>query len=74
MLDGLAATIPTGAVVGLFGRTGSGKSTLLRLLARIYNPPSGSIFIDGVDLTTLDLESWRRRLAVVPQRPFLFSD
>ena len=74
VLDGLAATIPTGAVVGLFGRTGSGKSTLLRLLARIYNPPSGSIFIDGVDLTTLDLESWRRRLAVVPQRPFLFSD
>ncbi len=74
VLDGLTATIPAGAVVGLFGRTGSGKSTLLRLLARIYNPPRGSIFIDGADLTTLDLESWRRRLAVVPQRPFLFSD
>jgi ATP-binding cassette subfamily B protein len=74
VLEGLTVTIPAGAVVGLFGRTGSGKSTLLRLLARIYNPPRGSMFIDGADLTTLDLESWRRRLAVVPQRPFLFSD
>jgi ATP-binding cassette subfamily B protein len=74
VLTGLTATIPAGSVVGLFGRTGSGKSTLLRLLARLYNPPPGSISIDGDDLVTLDLESWRRRLTVVPQRPFLFSD
>jgi len=74
VLDGLTETIPAGAVVGLFGRTGSGKSTLLRLLARLYNPPPDSILVDGVDLTTVDLSSWRRRLAVVPQRPFLFSD
>ncbi len=74
VLTGLTATIPAGGVVGLFGRTGSGKSTLLRLLARLYNPPGGSILVDGVDLVTLDLETWRRRMAVVPQRPFLFSD
>ncbi|MCU0234670.1 MAG: ABC transporter ATP-binding protein/permease [Thermoanaerobaculales bacterium] len=74
VLAGLSATIPAGAVVGIFGRTGSGKSTLLRLLARLYNPPPGSILVDGADLTALDLDSWRRRLAVVPQRPFLFSD
>jgi ATP-binding cassette subfamily B protein len=74
VLGGLTATIPAGGVVGLFGRTGSGKSTLLRLLARLYNPSPGSILIDGSDLLTLDLESWRQRLAVVPQRPFLFSD
>ncbi len=74
VLDGLTATIAAGSVVGLFGRTGSGKSTLLRLLARLYNPPSRSIFVDGDDLISLDLESWRQRLAVVPQRPFLFSD
>jgi ATP-binding cassette subfamily B multidrug efflux pump len=74
VLTGLTATISAGDVVGLFGRTGSGKSTLLRLLARLYNPPPGSILVDGVDLVTLDLESWRRRTAVVPQRPFLFSD
>jgi ATP-binding cassette subfamily B protein len=74
VLDGLAATIPAGTVVGLFGRTGSGKSTLLRLLARLYNPPPGSILVDGEDLTAVNLESWRQRLAMVPQRPFLFSD
>jgi ATP-binding cassette subfamily B protein len=74
VLTGLTTEIPAGGVVGLFGRTGSGKSTLLRLLSRLYNPPSGAVFIDGVDLVTLDLASWRQRLAVVPQRPFLFSD
>jgi ATP-binding cassette subfamily B protein len=74
VLNGLTAEIPAGTVVGLFGRTGSGKSTLLRLVSRLYNPPPDSVFIDGVDLVTLDLESWRSRLAVVPQRPFLFSD
>jgi len=74
VLDGLTATISAGTVVGLFGRTGSGKSTLLRLLARLYNPPPATILVDGVDLTTVDLTSWRQRLAVVPQRPFLFSD
>ena len=73
VLHGLDVEIPAGSVVGLFGRTGSGKSTLLRLLARLYNPPSGTIMIDGVDLTDLDLDAWRRRVSVVPQRPFLFS-
>ena len=74
VLTGLSAEIPAGAVVGLFGRTGSGKSTLLRLLSRLYNPPRGTVFIDDVDLVSIDLEGWRNRLSVVPQRPFLFSD
>ena len=74
VLQGVSLEIPAGAVVGLSGRTGSGKSTLLRLLMRLYNPPKGSILVDGVDLTELDLDAWRRRLAVIPQRPFLFSD
>ena len=74
VIDGLSASIPGGSVVGLFGRTGSCKSTLLRVLARLYNPPPGTVFVDGVDLTNLDLDEWRSRLAVVPQRPFLFSD
>ncbi len=74
VLKGLTAVIDGGSVVGLFGRTGSGKSTLLRLLARLYNPPAGTVIIDGTDITTLDLTSWRERVAMVPQRPFLFSD
>lgn len=74
VLKGIDAEIPAGTVVGLFGRTGSGKSTLLRVLARLYNPPGGTLFVDGEDVSTLDLTAWRRRLAMVPQRPFLFSD
>jgi ATP-binding cassette subfamily B protein len=74
VIENLTATIPAGSVIGVFGRTGSGKSTLLRLLARIYNPPENTILVDGTDLRTIDLVSWRRRLSMVPQRPFLFSD
>jgi ATP-binding cassette subfamily B protein len=74
VIENVSATIPAGAVVGLFGRTGAGKSTLLRIIARLYNPPEGTVLVDGVDLISLDLDAWRGRLAVAPQRPFLFSD
>ncbi len=74
VLRELTVEIPAGATVGLFGRTGSGRSTLLKVLARLYNPPAGTVFVDGHDLRSLDLDAWRERLAMVPQRPFLFSD
>jgi ATP-binding cassette subfamily B protein len=74
VIEDLSTTIRPGTVVGLFGRTGSGKSTLLRVLARLYNPPRGTVLVDGDDLLDLDLDHWRTRLAVAPQRPFLFSD
>lgn len=74
VLEGFSAVVEPGAVVGIFGRTGAGKSTLLKILTRLYNPPPGTVFVDGVDLVTLDLDAWRRRLSVAPQRPFLFSD
>jgi len=74
VLDDVSVDLPPGSVVGLFGRTGSGKTTLLRLLARLYNPPRGTVAVDGHDLLDLDLVAWRRRTSMVPQRPFLFSD
>ena len=74
VLTNVNVDIPPGSVVGLFGRTGSGRSTLLKVLARMYNPPPGTVSIDGVDIRELDLHAWRKQLAVVPQRPFLFSD
>jgi len=67
-------TIPGGSAVGVYGRTGSGKTTLLRLLARLRNPPRGTVFVEGVDLLDLDLDELRRRLVVVPQQVFLFSE
>lgn len=79
VLEGIDLDIRPGEVVGLFGRTGSGKSTLIRLLARVFNPQPGMVAVLGpdgasADLTRLDLDAWRDRLAVVPQRPFLFSE
>ncbi len=73
-LEIAGARIPAGAMLGIFGRTGAGKSTLLHLLARLEDPPPGSILADGVDLAEIPLETWRRRAVLVPQRPFLFSE
>ncbi|MCG6962121.1 MAG: ABC transporter ATP-binding protein/permease [Acidobacteria bacterium] len=73
-LEEVAAEVPGGSVVGVFGRTGSGKSTLLRLLARLEQPPPGAISVDGIDLADLDIAAWRERIVAVTQRPFLFSE
>ena len=74
VIEDFSASIEAGSVVGIFGRTGSGKSTLLLVLSRLCNPPEGTVMVDGTDLVSLDLDRWRERLAVAPQRPFLFSD
>ena len=65
--------VPAGRTVALVGHTGSGKSTLLALLARIFEPPPGTVFLDGADVRDLDLRALRQRLAVAPQDTFLFS-
>jgi ATP-binding cassette subfamily B protein len=59
--------------VALVGRTGSGKSTLLALLARIFEPPPGTVFLDGVDVLDHDVHWLRAQLAAAPQDSFLFS-
>ncbi|MNX62166.1 putative multidrug resistance ABC transporter ATP-binding/permease protein YheI [compost metagenome] len=63
-----------GKTLGLIGRTGSGKSTLANLLVRAYDPPRGTVFLDGHDVNDLSLEALRRAIAYVPQDAFLFSD
>jgi ATP-binding cassette subfamily B protein len=65
--------VPAGRTVALVGRTGSGKSTVLALLPRLFDPPPGTVLLDGRDVRTLDLAWLRAQLAVVPQEPFLFS-
>jgi len=59
--------------VALVGHTGAGKSTLGRLITRFYEFQDGQILIDGQDIRSFDLQSFRRQLAIVPQLPFLFS-
>ena len=61
-LDDFDATIPVGSRVAVVGPSGSGKSTVLRLLMRLYEPDEGAILIDGVDLRSGSLRSWREQL------------
>lgn len=63
VVRGLNAFLPAGSTVALVGDNGAGKTTLVKLLARMYEPSSGSIAIDGVDLRALDHEAWRARIS-----------
>ena len=64
---------PAGSVTALVGTSGSGKSTIAGLAASFMNPTSGKITIDGIDLQTITLESYRSQLGVVLQDDFLFE-
>jgi ATP-binding cassette subfamily B protein len=74
VLRSVSARIAAGETVALVGPTGSGKSTLMALLARLYDPPPGTVFIDETDVRDLSLEVLRGAIGFVPQEPFLFSD
>ncbi len=74
MLKHVSATIEAGQTVALVGVTGSGKSTLIALLARLHDPPPGTVFLDGVDVREIPLATLRGAIGFVPQEPFLFSD
>jgi ATP-binding cassette, subfamily B, multidrug efflux pump len=63
-----------GQSVAILGHTGSGKSTVAQLLLRLYDPQSGSVFIDGKDIRTINLNAFRAATGYVPQDVFLFSD
>ena len=74
VLDGLDLEIPAGSTVGITGPTGSGKTTLVRLLARLYEPTSGTILVDRRRIEGWPLAELRGALGIVQQEPFLFSD
>jgi len=74
VLDRISAVLPAGSTTAIVGATGSGKSTLLNLLARLHEPPQGTVFIDGVDVRHIPLAVLRGAVGFVPQEPFLFSD
>jgi ABC-type multidrug transport system fused ATPase/permease subunit len=74
VLQNVSATIERGRMTAVVGPSGAGKTTLIGLLTRLYDPQSGRILVDGVDLRDLDVRSWRRRLAVVSQDIFIFND
>ena len=73
VLRDVSAVLPAGTTTAIVGATGSGKSTLLSLLARLHEPPAGTIFVDGVDVRRIALPVLRGAIGFVPQEPFLFG-
>ncbi len=67
VLEHFDLTLPAGSSLAIVGQNGAGKTTLAKLLCRLYEPQSGRIEIDGVDLREFSLESWRSRIAAVFQ-------
>jgi ATP-binding cassette subfamily B protein len=72
-LDGISLRAEPGETVALVGATGAGKSTVVKLIARFYDPTTGAVLVDGVDLRDYDLSGYRQRLGVVPQEAHLFT-
>ena len=67
LLEHFDLTIPAGSSLAIVGQNGAGKTTLAKLLCRLYDPQSGAIEIDGIDVREFDLKSWRARVAAVFQ-------
>jgi ATP-binding cassette subfamily B protein len=73
VLRDVSFTVAPGETVALVGQTGAGKSTVVKLIARFYDVTGGAVLVDGVDVRSYDLTSFRHRLGVVPQESYLFS-
>ena len=73
VLQHITCHVKEGETLGIVGRTGSGKTTLVNLCMRLYSPPTGTIFLNGKDVTEYRLDELRGVFGYVPQEPFLFS-
>lgn len=73
VLKDITLTIEKGKMVALVGASGGGKSTLADLIARFYEPIDGKILIDGLNLRELEIDSLRRKMAIVSQKTFIFN-
>ncbi len=72
-VDQFSLKVKPGSCVAFVGESGSGKSTLMQLAIGFLRPQEGEILLDGQDMSTLDMRSWRRHIAMVPQNTVLFS-
>ncbi|XP_020251903.1 ABC transporter B family member 11-like [Asparagus officinalis] len=73
IFDGFSLYIPSGTTMALVGESGSGKSTVVSLVERFYDPQSGEVLIDGVNLKSLRLKWIRKKIGLVSQEPILFT-
>ena len=74
IIDKLNFQIKKNTTFGIKGKTGSGKTTLINLLIGNYQPSSGNLLIDDIQLSKKNLDSWKNKIAYVPQKVFLFDD
>lgn len=72
-LENIDLTIRAGETVALVGPSGAGKSTIIQLILRFYDPETGTVRLDGADLSRLSRQAFRQRLALVPQDPVIFA-
>jgi putative ABC transport system ATP-binding protein len=73
LVENASFEVRTGEVLAIVGPSGSGKSSLLRLLNRLDEPTSGTVYVEGIDYRQIAPRELRRKLGMVNQRPFLFS-
>jgi len=73
VLKGLSLSVGAGEKIGVVGRTGAGKSSIMMALFRIVELTSGSIMIDGIDISKIGLEDLRKKVAIIPQDALLFN-
>src|SRR5207245_5165263 len=73
VLHDIDLRVPAGQIVALVGETGAGKTTMARLIARFYDPTSGRVTLDGVDLRSIAVSDLRCAIVMVTQESFLFS-
>lgn len=71
VLKETSLSVPAGQIVAIVGNNGCGKSTMMKLLLRLYEPEAGRILLDGTDIASIDVQSLRRQIGYVPQRPML---
>jgi len=74
VLDDISFSVERDEFIAFVGQSGAGKSTIVSLILRMYNPDSGTIRGDGVPIEEYDIESWRDRIAIVRQDPYIFNE